>query len=435
MPAEDHRGYRRTWLSWVLYDVGNSAFYLTVVTVFPFFFQKLYSDIHSRPGCDEQLLRKQGGAELALTAGVAMAIVAVLGPILGAVADRTAAKKRFLAGFAALGAAACLSMFLIGPRDLALALILYAAGTVGAAASIVFYDALLPAVARDADLDRISATGYAAGYLGSVLLLILNMIWIQKPQWFGLSDQGQALRLSFASVGIWWAAFTIPLLRRVPEPALNGTAPEGNFVSAGFRQLCRTFRKIRRYRDLLTFLVAFWIYSDGIGTIIKMATAFGYSMRVPEAHLMLAIIITQLVGVPCALAFGKMAKLTGAKAGILLGLGVYAAVCAGAALMSKVWHFYALAVGVGMVQGGTQALSRSLFASMIPKAQSGEFFGFFSTMEKFAGIAGPLLLGLIWRGTDPDPRKGILAIGAFFAAGALLLLKVDVEAGRRAAAE
>ena len=431
MPPADDRSYRRTWWSWALYDVGNSAFYLTVVgTIFPFFFQDLYASAHASAGQD---LRTRGGSALALTAGIAMAVVAVLGPVLGTIADRTAAKKRFLAAFMALGASASALMFFIPAGGVGSASVLYALGTVGVAGSIVFYDALLPGVAREGDVDRISSIGYALGYLGSVLLLVLNMLWIEKPGWFGLSGPGQAARLSFVSAGLWWALFTIPLLRRVPEPAVEGSRPEGNAVLAGFRQLGRTFRRIRKYRQLLLFLAAFWIYSDGIGTIIKMAAAFGYSMNVPKGHLMLALVITQVVGVPCALAFGRLARRTGAKAGILLGLGVYAAICLGAAFMSRTWHFYALAVGVGLVQGGTQALSRSLFASMIPRSQSGEFFGFFSTMEKFAGIVGPLLLGLIWS-EGGDPRKGILVIGAFFVVGALLLGRVDVAEGRRAVA-
>ncbi len=433
LPAENPRAYRRRWISWALYDVGNSAFYLTVVgTIFPFFYLDLYARAHASAGKDA---RAHGGSALALTAGLAMAVVAVLGPILGTIADRTAAKKRFLAAFMGLGAAASVLMAFIPPDGVGFASVLYALGTIGVAGSIVFYDALLPGVAREGDVDRLSSIGYAMGYLGSVLLLVLNMLWIKRPGWFGLSDAGQAARLSFASVGVWWALFTIPLLLRVPEPAATRAAPEGNAVLAGFRQLGRTLREAGRYRELALFLVAFWIYGDGIGTIIKMASAFGYSMGVPEGDLMLALIVTQVVGVPCALGFGRLARRVGPKAGILLGLGAYAAICVGAAFMSRTWHFYALAIGVGLVQGGTQALSRSLFASMIPKARSGEFFGFFSTMEKFAGIAGPLLLSVLWAGKDPDPRRGILVIGAFFVAGGLLLWRVDVAEGRRAAAE
>ena len=346
----------------------------------------------------------------------------------------TAAKKRFLAAFAGLGVAASALMFLIPPGGVGLASALYALGTIGVAGSIVFYDALLPGVARAGDLDRISAIGYAAGYLGSVLLMIFDVLLIRNPGWLGLPDAGTAVRLSFVSVAVWWAAFTIPLLRRVPEPPAAPAPAEGNVVAAAFRRLGRTFREVKRYRQLALFLAAFWIYSDGIGTIIKMATAFGNSLGIGVGDMMMALILTQVVGVPCAMAFGLMARRIGAKAGIFAGLAVYALACGLAAFMSRTWHFYAVAVAVGLVQGGTQALSRSLFASMIPRARSAEFFGFFSTVEKFAGILGPLLLGLLWS-EGGDPRRGILAIAAFFVVGGLILWKVDPAEGRRAAAE
>ena len=438
-PAGDPGAYRRRWFAWALYDVGNSAFFLVIVAaIFPVFYQELFVQSRTPAGgaIEEEALkalRTQGASRLAFTAGIAMAAVALLGPVLGAIADRTAAKKRFLAVFAGLGVVSSALMFLIPPAGVGLASTLYALGTVGVAGSIVFYDALLPSVAREGELDRISAIGYAAGYLGSVVLLIFNVLLIRNPGRLGL-DIDVAVRLSFASVAVWWAAFTIPLLRRVPEPAAPAAAREGNVILAAFRRLGRTFRMAGRYRQLALFLAAFWIYSDGIGTIIKMAAAFGHSLGVGMGDLMLALIVTQLVGVPCALAFGAAARRTGAKAGILAGLVVYLLICVGAAFMSRTWHFYALAIGVGLVQGGTQALSRSLFASMTPPARSAEFFGFFSTVEKFAGILGPLLLGVLWSGGG-DPRRGILAIGAFFAIGALLLWKVDVAAGRRAAAE
>jgi len=443
MPPEvsDDRAYRRTWWAWALYDVANSAFYLIIVAaVFPFFFQEIYlagqvADPSALSEAKKAALRTQGASLLALTAGIAMAFVAVLGPVLGAVADRCGNKKKFLTAFMTLGAGASALMFLIGERDVTFAAILYAVGTVGVAGSIVFYDALLPGVARPSDLDRISTIGFSLGYAGSVLLLIVDFVLITSPAAFGLSGAGAAVRWSFLGVAIWWVLFSIPLLRKVPEPPCPPRDPaEASVVWAGFRQLGRTLRKVGRYRQLLLFLIAYWIYSDGIGTIIKMATPFGYSLGVKQKDLMLALILTQVVGVPCALLFGKLAGRIGSKAGILLGLGVYAAICASATLMTQTWHFYALAVAVGLVQGGTQALSRSLFTKMIPSNQAGEFFGFFSTMEKFAGILGPLLLAILWGGRDPDPRRGILALSAFFVVGGALLWRVNVAEGQRAAA-
>ncbi len=441
--ATDDQAYRKTWFAWALYDVANSAFYLTIVaTVFPIFFQDLYVTNHTPAGeqlSDQALgdLRVHAGSSLAFTASIAMLIVALLGPILGAIADRGGVKKLLLALFAGVGIVASGLMYFIGPDDLGFAKVLYIVGTVGVAGSIVFYDALLPGVAREGDLDRISVIGFACGYFGSVLLLILNLLWIMHPEWFGLSGKVVAMQLAFVSVAVWWAVFTIPLLKRVPEPAPppGKQRAAGNLITGGFRQLGRTFKKLGNYKQLLLFLAAFWLYNDGIGTFIKLATLFGGMMGVGQDDLILALILTQIVGVPCALAFGLLAKWIGAKRGILLGLAAYAIICVLASFMQEgvAWQFYALAIGVGLVQGGTQALSRSLFASMIPRGQAAEFFGFFSTMSKFAGILGPLLLGVVWS-QGGDPRRGILALVVFFVVGGGLLLLVDEKAGRRAAA-
>lgn len=424
---DEEREYKRRAWAWALYDVANSSFFLVIVTaVFPIFYVSVYAEAH---GGGDGTLKTQGGAALAFTATIAMAVVAVLGPVLGAVADRSACKKKMLAVFAGVGILATAAMAFIGPKDWILASALYAIGTVGVAGSMVFYDALLPSVARPADLDRVSTFGFAAGYLGSVVLFGLDILLLSKPAWFGLSGYA-AVRVVFLTVAAWWAAFTLPLLRRVPEPKCEG---DGRFdLLGGFRQLAATFRKALGYRQLLLFLAAFWIYSDGIGTIIKLATPFGKALKVPDEKLLYAIILSNLIGVPCALAFGRLARSIGAKNAILIGIGVYAAICVFARFMSSPAHFFILAGGVGLVQGGTQALSRSLFATLVPRGQSGEFFGFFSTMEKFAGLIGPLVLALYWKDGD-DPRRGVSALVVFFAVGAILLSKVDVRKGREAA--
>jgi UMF1 family MFS transporter len=412
--------YRRTLWCWALYDVAHSAFFLTVVAaIFPLFYQDLYVHRHAGKAA-EAVLRTRGGSALAYTAGAAMVVVAVLGPLLGGLADRTARKKAFLAAFAALGVASTAALAFLGSADVEAASILYALATVGAAGSIVFYDALLPLVAKPEDFDRASSLGFAAGYLGSVLLFIAQSAVLLNPSALGLSGPGAAARLAFASVAVWWAAFTVPLLRGVPEPAPPG-AP-------------RATRGLLRGRGpLLLFLAAFWLYSDGVGTIIKMATAFGNGLGLRHGDLLGALVLTQVVGVPCAIGFGRLARRAGAKRTLLGGLVVYTAICLGALFVSKGWHFWVLAGAVGVVQGGVQALSRSIYASMIPAERSAAYFGLFSTMEKFAGILGPLVLGALWSGGE-DPRRGVGAIAAFFVLGALLLLRVDVDAGRRQAA-
>ncbi len=408
--------------AWVLYDVANSAFYLSIAAaIFPLFFQELYVRRHAGEGLPGEL-RTQGAGLLGYTAAAALLVIALLGPLLGALADRRGLKKRLLAGFALLGIVSTAGLAFVGPDAVETAALLYALGTVGAAGSIVFYDALLSAVAEPGDLDRTSSLGFAAGYFGSVLLFLVQMGFILKPSWFGLSGADAGVRLSFLSVAVWWGLFTIPLLRHVQEPVGDG-AREG---------LGRTLRRLAGQKPLLLFLAAYWLYADGIGTIIKMAAAFGYSLGLERGHLLGALVLTQLIGVPCAFGFGRLARAWGPKRTILLGLAVYTLICGMALGMSRTWHFYALACGVGLVQGGTQALSRSLFATLIPAGRSAEYFGLFSTMEKFAGIAGPLILGLLWSGGG-DPRRGIAAIAGFFLLGGLLLLAVDVEEGRRQA--
>lgn len=439
MSAHDVDGaYRRTWRAWALYDVGNSAFFLTIVTaIFPLFFQEVFVQANSAPGTlpgveETASLKRAAGARLAFAAGIAMGCVALLGPILGALADRAIGKKKLLAVSALLGSLASAGLALIGPAQTDLALGLYMIGTISVASSIVFYDALLPTVARPGDMDRVSSLGFAWGYAGSMILFLLNLVWVLKPGWFGLASSTAGMRLSFVSVGVWWFAFTLPLLRRVREPEAGNGARRGNPVLESFAQLGRTLKDLAGRKQLLLFLAAFWLYSDGIGTIIKLASSFGDQLSIPAAHILLALILTQLVGIPCAIGFGRLAGRTGAKAAITLGLIVYTGICCVGFFLREIWHFYALAVLVGTVQGGTQALSRSLFASMIPKSRSGEYFGFFSTMEKFAGVIGPLLLGLFWAGSD-NPRPGILALAAFFILGIALLSRVDVAAARRAA--
>jgi MFS transporter, UMF1 family len=307
----------------------------------------------------------------------------------------------------------------------------------------VFYEALLPHIARPGEIDRISTAGYALGYLGGGVLLALNLAWIQRPDWFGLpsgpdltpSQATLPVRLAFVSVAVWWVLFSLPLFRRVAEPPATIEPDEtvaGNPVVTAFTRLAETFRELRSYRHAFLMLLAFLIYNDGIQTIIKMATAYGTELGIGQSALIAAILLVQFVGIPCSFLFGILAGRIGAKRALFLGLLAYAAISVLGYFMRTAAHFFVLAGLVGLVQGGTQALSRSLFASMIPQHKSGEFFGFFSVFEKFAGIFGPL----IYAGTialTGSSRNAILSVIAFFAVGAVLLSRVDVKAGQRAA--
>jgi UMF1 family MFS transporter len=339
----------------------------------------------------------------------------------------------------AVGVLACAGLALAGPGDWVLAATLFVLGTIGLNGSFVFYDSLLPHVARPDEVDRVSTAGYALGYVGGGLLLAANLAWIQKPEWFGLPS-GPGLtpeqaswpaRLAFLSVAAWWALFSLPLFRRVREPVAPGgpaTAP----VREAFRRLAGTARELRRHPEAAKLLLAFLVYNDGIGTIIRMATIYGTEIGIGQGALIAAILLVQFVGIPFAFLFGRLAGRIGAKRAVLLGLAVYAGISILGWRMSSAAEFFALAVLVGVVQGGTQALSRSLFASLVPASRSGEFFGFFSVMEKAAGLIGPAVFGTVVA-TSGSSRAAVLVVIVFFVVGALLLTRVDVEAGQRAA--
>ncbi len=316
----------------------------------------------------------------------------------------------------------------LGSSDWRTAAWLFVVANLGFSTSILFYESLLPSLASGTDMDRLSTRAYGLGYAGGGLLLVINLAWVLEPAWFGLDGTAAAVRASFLSVALWWGVFAVPLLRHVPEPVTR-CATRGTDLAAGFRRLTATFREIRRYRELTVFLAAYWIYNDGIGTIVKMATAYGAEIGVGMTHLMGALVLTQVIGIPCALLFGRLAGRVGPRRAILLGLGVYLVISVGGYFMATAWHFYVLAGLVGTVQGGAQALSRSLFGSMVPRHRSAEFFGFYAMSGKLAGVAGPLIFGLVSQATGTS-RLGILSLVVFFIVGGWLLTRVDVEGGR-----
>ncbi|MEP7175522.1 MAG: MFS transporter [Gemmatimonadales bacterium] len=421
--------------AWAMYDWAASAMQTTVmVAVFPIYFVKVAGAGLAESGATQRL---------ATINSIALVVIAIVSPVLGAVSDYGGTKKRFLAGFMLLGAAAVAGLFFVGRGDLQLASVLFVVALIGVAGSFVFYEALLPHIARGPELDRVSTAGYALGYVGGGILLALNLAWIQKPAWFGLPsgpglDASAATlpaRLAFLSVAIWWLVFSIPLFRRVGEPPRRletDERPGESAAGAAFRRLGETFRELRGYRQAFLMLLAFLIYNDGIQTIIKMATAYGTELGIDQGALIGAILVVQFVGIPCSFLFGMLAGRIGAKPALFLGLLAYTIISVLGYHMRTATHFYVLAGLVGVVQGGTQALSRSLFASMIPQHKSGEFFGFFSVFEKFAGIFGPLIFAGTIAATGSS-RNAILSVIGFFAVGAAILALVDPEAGRREA--
>lgn len=413
--------------AWVLYDWANSAFVTTVVAaVFPIYFSTVAA---------AALPAAVATAYFATATTVALSTIALLAPFLGALADVAAVRKRLLAVFVGIGVLATAGLFWVRPGEWPLAAGLFIVANIGASGSFIFYDALLPHVARDEEMDRVSAAGYALGYLGGGVLLALNLVWIQSPRVFGLPDAAAAARLAFLSVAVWWLVFSLPLFYRVVEPPRRVDTQERPGVSVlrlAVTRLGGTLRALRMYKHAFLLLLAFLVYNDGIGTIIRMAAAYGIEIGLPPGALMSAILLVQFIGIPCSFLFGALAERIGAKNGIFLALVVYTMVSIVGYFMTQAWQFYLLAVLIGMVQGGSQALSRSLFARLIPRYKSSEFFGFFAVCEKVAGIFGPALFAGLSLATGSS-RTAILAVILFFVGGGGLLLLVDVAEGQRIA--
>lgn len=421
----DDKQYKKIINAWSMYDWANSAFATTIMAaVLPIYYSAI---------AQPELTATQTTAYWGYTNSIALLLIAIISPILGATADFKGHKKRYLTIFALVGITATAFMFFLTTGDWLWASALFILGNIGFAGANVFYDSLLPHIAKRNDIDQISTRGYAMGYLGGGILLAVNlgMIMLAPEHLTGLMT-----RISLASVAVWWLVFTIPLWKRVKEPPRQVFKGEmdSNSLKAGFKRLGETFKEIRKYEDLFKLLVAFWLYNDGIGTIIKMATIYGNEIGIGQTDLIGALLMVQFVGIPFSFAFGWMAKKIGTKKSIYISLSVYSLISIGGYFMTTALHFWILGFAVALVQGGSQALSRSLYARMVPKAQSAEFFSFYSVSGKFSGMFGPLVFGLVSQ-LFGNSRLGIVSLIIFFTSGAYLLTRVDEEKGIQVAKE
>jgi UMF1 family MFS transporter len=406
---------RRPVVAWAFYDWANSAFATTVMAgFFPVFFKQFWN---AGVPATESTFR------LGLASGLASLAVALLAPAVGAIADRSGARVRMLLTVTVLGAAATAGLAVVAQGEWMLAAALYVAASLGFWIGIVFSDSLLLHVAEPDEYDLVSGYGYALGYLGGGLLFAVNVLMTQKPAWFGLADAGEAVRVSFLMAGAWWLLFALPcvLVVRERDAALVSRVRWGDAVRGGLRELRSTLGEVRRYQPVLWFLVAYWLYIDGVNTVIKMAVDYGLSLGFGMNHLISALLLTQFVAFPAALAFGWLGSRIGARRGILLGLAVYAAATCYAYFLRDVRDFYLLAFVVGLVQGGVQSLSRSYFGSLVPEGKSSEFFGFYNMVGKASAIIGPVLVGVTAVVTG-DSRLSILSVLVLFVAGGGLLL-------------
>lgn len=411
---------KKTIRSWMLYDFGNSAFSTTIMAaVLPVF----YYDV-AAVGLDDTLATSYWG----YSQSIAVLIVAILAPLLGAISDYSASKKKFLRFFAFMGMIASILLGFVGEGDYLFASLLLIVGTIGFSSANIFYDAFLPEIAKDDDIDKISANGFAFGYIGGGILLAINILLILKHQWFGIPNATVASQLSFVSVGIWWFIFSIPLLKNIKEEKKRPVKRDKSYVSIGFTRVTSTFKEIKQYKQLLIFLLAFWMYNDGISTIIKMATIYGRDIGIDSNSLIAALLITQFVGIPFTFFFGWIAKKITAKKALLITLYIYIGIVVLGYFMTTALHFYLLAICVGFVQGGAQSLSRSIFGRMVPANKHGEFFGFYGISSKFAAIFGPFLFALVGQLTGSS-RLGIVSLVIFFILGIILLRFVNIEKG------
>lgn len=405
--------FRRPVVSWALYDWANSAFATTVMAgFFPVFFKQYWN-----VGVEASV----STFRLGLANGIASLVIALTAPILGTIADRSGIRVRLLMLATVLGAAATGGLYLAGEGQWQLAVLLYLVASLGFWSGITVNDALILDVAESKDeLDLISAYGYALGYVGGGLLFAVNVAMTLKPEFFGLASAAEAVRVSFLTVAAWWIVFALPVLLFVREDKPAAPLSLADAARASLGELKSTVTHVRRYRPLLWFLLAYWLYIDGVNTVIKMAVDYGLSLGFPQESLIAALLLTQFVAFPAALAFGWIGARIGAVNGIFIAIGVYAVATVGAYGMATSAHFYALAVAIGLVQGGIQSLSRSYFGSLVPVEKRGEFFGFYNMVGKFSAIIGPTLVGVTALATGSN-RAGILSVLLLFVGGALLL--------------
>lgn len=408
----------RKVISWCFYDFANSVFYTTVMAgFFPVFFKKYWS---------EGVSPVESTARLGWILSLSGFLLAILSPTLGAISDQRRNKKKFLALTMILGVFCTLGLSFVTAGQWLQAAILYGAALFMCSASCVFYDSLLPSVCEPQDYDFVSSLGYSLGYLGGGVLFVLNVLMYTKPELFGLSDGVMAVRWSFATVAVWWLVFSVPLLKYVPEPQmnlLNTTHSAWQLTLDSLNELKQTLKHVFENKNVFIFVISYWLYIDAVYTVMSMAVDFGMALGFNSSDLIKALLITQFIGFPAAYLFGALSSKFTNRNLILLSLVIYAAVIVASTHMRTVQDFYILAAVIGLAQGGVQALSRSLFAQLTPLEKSGEYFGFFNLLGKFASVLGPALVAIFASLTN-DSRQAMLSLLILILGGGVLLTRV-----------
>jgi len=432
--ASDGRAARRAIWGWAFYDFAESSFSTTIlVAVLPIYYLAIApaGDIVFSLG--PWRLRTAATSLWAYTISLSTLLIALPSPVLGAIADHSGARKRFLAVFGYTGALFSALLILVGNGEYLLASALFIVANIGSVGGSTFYNALLLDVAPPGQIDWVSGKGFALGYVGGGILLVLNLFMLSRPEWFGIPSVAWAARISFLTVGIWWAVFALPTMLWVREPPRKAPPPEG-YLRVGIRETLRTLREIVRYRDLLVFVIAFLIFNDGIQTVIVMATPYGKeTLHLSNGTLLGVLVLIQAIAVPGSLLFGKLAQEWGSKRALMLSLAIWSGIVVYAWRMTHAAEFWVLGAFVGLVLGGSQAISRSLYGALIPRERTAEFYGFLSISSRFSSFLGPLVFGLA-RDLTGSMRVGILALIAFFFVGLALLVPVSMVRGMAASA-
>ena len=403
-------------LSWAFYDWANSAFATTVMAgFFPIFFKSYWAGDLSGP---------ESSAWLGTANSVSGLAIVCIAPLLGALADITNKKKLFLGLFAFLGIITTGSLFFIAQGMWVTAMLVYVFACIGFSGGNVFYDSLLINVSSDQDRNRVSALGYSLGYLGGGFLFVLNVAMYQSPEFFGLKSITEAVLFSFLSVSIWWGVFSIPIFKYVNENPINKVEIKAsNLFIQSLQRVISTFKDIRRYKTLSLFLLAYWLYMDGVDTIVRMALAYGADIGLEASDMILALIITQFVGFPATILYGILGDKLGLKLMLSVGIIGYIFVTIFSIFITNISGFYFLATVIGLFQGGVQSISRTIFSQLIPPEKATEFFGFYNLVGKSAVVFGPILVGWISYIFD-NPDYGILSLLLLFIPGLLVLWRV-----------
>ena len=406
-------------ISWAFYDWANSAFATTVIAgFFPIFFKSFWAN---------SLSDTESTALLGLANSLSGFFILIFAPFLGALADITFRKKYMLVFFMLIGAGSTASFFFIYEGYWMIAVIAYILASIGFSGGNIFYDSLIIDVSNDQSRNQVSAFGYAMGYLGGGILFVVNVLMYLQPNIFGLASEIDAVLFSFLSVAIWWSIFTLPLIKFVRERKGEITSLLlASTVKNSFFRVINTFKEIRQYKNLFYFLVAYWLYMDGIDTVVRMALAFGSDIGLASSELIVALIITQFIGFPSTIFFGLLAERFGLKILLYIGIGIYILICFGGLVISTIFGFYLLAGVIGLVQGGVQSVSRAVFSKMVPDGKDSEFFGFYNLVGKSAVIFGPMMMGLVSY-LFSDPRAGIISLLILFIPGLLVLRMVEIK--------